>query len=156
MELDRIDRKIITALMADATTPLARLAAQVGLSSTPCWKRVQRLTKTGVIRARVAVVDPERIGLGMTAFVGVTATELTADWHESFTQVVDAIPEVMEAYQMAGSQDYVLRIVARDMADFDRIRQIIVSGIPVRGLTTSFALRRMKSGTVLPLDTVTA
>ena len=156
MELDRIDRKIIAALMADATMPLARLADRVGLSNTPCWKRVKRLTERGVIRARVAVVDPERLGLGMTAFIGVTAPDQSPEWHDSFSDVVSLIPEIMEAHQLAGNHDYVLRVVARDMTDFDRIRQCLVSRIAVRGLTASFAIRRVKSETVLPLDTVSA
>ncbi|MGI3168547.1 Lrp/AsnC family transcriptional regulator [Pseudooceanicola sp. C21-150M6] len=156
MTLDRIDRKIVTALMTDATIPLARLADRVGLTVTPCWKRVRRLTDSGIIRARVAIVDPERIGLGMVAFVGVSAPEQSAQWHTSFAEALAAIPEVMEAYQMAGTEDYVLRIVARDMPDFERVRQRLVSAVPVRGLTASFALRRLKSETVLPIDTLTA
>lgn len=156
MQLDRIDRKIIAALMEDATVPLARLADSVGLTATPCWKRVQRLTRDGVIRGRVALVDPERIGLTMTAFVEVSAPDQSEAWRVAFLDLVADLPEVMDAYQLSGEPDYVLRVVARDMADFDRIRQVIVSSIPLRGLTTSFALKTLKSETVLPLDTRTA
>jgi Lrp/AsnC family transcriptional regulator len=153
MELDRIDRKIIASLMADATLPLVRLAEAVGLSQTPCWKRVRRLTETGIIRARVALVDPERIGLGLTVFVGIVATEQTAAWLAKFEQVVAELPEIMEAYQLAGRDDYVIRIVARDMADYDRVRDQIVSALPVREFSPSFAMKRLKCATTLPIDT---
>ncbi|WP_428927096.1 Lrp/AsnC family transcriptional regulator [Marinibacterium sp. SX1] len=156
MELDRIDRKIVAALMADATVPLARLADMVGLSQTPCWKRVRKLQDSGVIRGRVAVVDPERLGLGLTVFAGVSAPEQSAAWDARFEDIVDSLPEVMEAYQLAGSHDYVLRIVVRDMGEFERIRRRITEAIPVRDITASFALKRLKAHSVLPIDTLTA
>ncbi|MBT9385764.1 Lrp/AsnC ligand binding domain-containing protein [Pseudooceanicola sp. CBS1P-1] len=156
MKLDRIDRKIIAVLMADATVPLARLSHEVGLTQTPCWKRVRKLQEAGVIRARVALVDPEHLGLGLTAFAGVSAPDQGAEWHRRFAAVLEDIPEVMEAYRLTGSQDYVLRIVARDMADFERIRSGLTEAIPIRDLTTSFALQRLKSETALPVDTRTA
>ena len=156
MELDRIDRKIVAALMADATVPLARLADMVGLSQTPCWKRVRKLQDSGVIRGRVAVVDPERLGLGLTVFAGVSAPEQSAAWDARFEDIVDSLPEVMEAYQLAGSHDYVLRIVVRDMGEFERIRRRITEAIPVRDITANFALKRLKAHSVLPIDTLTA
>ncbi|MCT4371575.1 Lrp/AsnC family transcriptional regulator [Yangia mangrovi] len=156
MDLDRIDRKIVATLMADATVPLARLADMVGLSQTPCWKRLRKLQEAGVIRGRVALVDPEKLGLGLTVFAGVSAPEQGADWQRRFEEVVGDLPEVMEAYQLAGSHDYVLRIVVRDMADFERIRRQITEAIPVRDLSANFALKRLKSQTVLPIDTVSA
>lgn len=156
MELDRIDRKIVATLMADATVPLARLADMVGLSQTPCWKRVRKLEDNGVIRGRVALVDPERLGLGLTVFAAVSAPEQSADWQRKFEGIVDAMPEVMEAYQLAGSHDYALRIVVRDMVEFERIRRQITEAIPVRDLSVNFALRRLKAQTVLPINTVSA
>ncbi|MCT4371442.1 Lrp/AsnC family transcriptional regulator [Yangia mangrovi] len=156
MDLDRIDRKIVATLMADATVPLARLAQMVGLSQTPCWKRVRKLQDTGVIRGRVALVDPERLGLGLTVFAGVSAPEQSTDWQQRFEAIVAQVPEVMEAYQLAGSHDYVLRIVVRDMAEFERIRRQITEAIVVRDISANFALRRLKSQTVLPIDTLSA
>lgn len=156
MSLDRIDRKIVAALMADAMIPLARLADQVGLSQTPCWKRVRKLQDRGIIRGRVAIVDPESLGLSLTAFVNVSAGDQAEDMQRRVEDVLAAIPEVMEAYRMAGSHDYALRIVARDMADFDRIRQTIANALPLRDLSASFALQRLKASTVLPIDTCSA
>lgn len=156
MELDRIDRKIIVALMADATVPLALLASQVGLSQTPCWKRVDKLKRAGIIKARVALVDPEAVGLGLTAFVSLSAAEQSAQWRDGFEALLSEMPEIMEAYQLAGSHDYVLRLVARDMADYERLRQRIVDAVPVREISADFVLRRVKAQTALPVDTVRA
>ena len=137
---------------ASTAGSLARLADRVGLSQTPCWKRVRKLQEAGVIRARVALVDPEHLGLGLTVFAGVSAPDQSADWHSRFAEVTAAIPEIMDAYQLAGSYDYVLRIVVRDMADFERVRQGLTEAIPVRSLTAQFALKRLKSATALPID----
>ena len=156
MGLDRIDRKIVATLMGDATVPLARLADMVGLSQTPCWKRVRKLEQTGVIRGRVALVDPERLGLDLTVFVSISAPEQSADWQKLFESVVVGLPEVMEVYQLAGSHDYVLRIVVRDMSGFERLRRQITEAVPVREISANFALRRLKTQTVLPIDTITA
>ncbi|NIY95973.1 Lrp/AsnC family transcriptional regulator, partial [Salipiger sp. HF18] len=118
--------------------------------------RVRKLQDAGIIRGRVALVDPERLGLGLTVFAEVSASEQSADWQARFAEVIADIPEVMEAHQLAGSHDYALRIVVRDMAGFERIRSRITEAIPVRGLSASFALKRIKSETVLPIDTRSA
>ncbi|KAA2316017.1 Lrp/AsnC family transcriptional regulator [Pseudooceanicola sediminis] len=156
MQLDRIDRKLVAALMSDATQPVARLAERVGLTQTPCWKRIQKLQEAGVIRARVALVDPEQVGLGLTVFVGVSAPQQDARWHADFARVLEAIPEVMEAHQLAGSHDYALRVVVRDLADFDRVRGRITNAIAIGALSVQFAARRVKSVSVLPIDTCSA
>jgi len=152
VNLDRIDRKIVAALMADATLSLNRLSELVGLSQTPCWKRIRRLQDSGVIRGRVAIVDAERLGLPLTVFVAITAQDQEIGTAQRLETALAAIPEVMEAWQLAGA-DHVLRIVARDMADFDRIRQAILTALPLRDLSSSFALRQIKASTVLPVDT---
>ncbi|WP_138466210.1 Lrp/AsnC family transcriptional regulator [Poseidonocella sp. HB161398] len=156
MELDRIDRKIVAALMADATLPLARLAGMVGLSQTPCWKRVRKLQSSGVIRGRVALVDPERIGFGLTVFVSLSAPDQAPAWQDRLEEVLSEIPEVMEAYQLAGQYDHLLRIVVRDMAEFERVRKRLANAIELSQLSVHFATRRLKNETVLPLDTLTA
>ena len=118
--------------------------------------RKAKLKRAGVIRARVALVDPEAVGLGLTAFVGLSAPEQTASWQEKFERVLEEIPEVMDAYQLSGSHDYVLRIVARDMMDYERLRKRIVDAVPVRALSANFVLKRLKAETALPLDTISA
>ena len=104
----------------------------------------------------LSLVDPEAVGLGLTAFVGLSAPEQTASWQEKFERVLEEIPEVMDAYQLSGSHDYVLRIVARDMMDYERLRKRIVDAVPVRALSANFVLKRLKAETALPLDTISA
>jgi len=151
MELDQIDRKIVARLMADATIPVARLAAEVGLSQTPCWKRVQKLTAGGVIRARVALVDPEQLGLDLTVFAVLEAPEASEDWHRRFAEVVADIPEIMEVHRLAARIDYMLRVVVRDMAGFDRVSRRLTEALPVRALRTQFVSERVKESRVLPM-----
>src|ERR1700733_11342493 len=109
--MDRTDRKLLTLLQQDATLSIAHLAEQVGLSATPCWKRLQRLEADGVIERRVALVNPERVGLGLTVFVAIEAGDHSPAWLERFATAVMAMPEVMEAHRMAGDIDYMLRVV---------------------------------------------
>lgn len=149
--LDQIDRRILAELMDDATTPVARIADRVGLSQTPCWKRIRRLEEEGIVSRRVAVVDPPRVGLGLTAFVGIEAADHGAEWKAAFASAVDAMPEVMEVFRMAGAFDYLLRVVVADMAAFDAFYHRLTEALPIRTLTSHFAMERMKAATVLPL-----
>ncbi|MCE8472044.1 Lrp/AsnC family transcriptional regulator, partial [Rhodovulum sulfidophilum] len=128
MKLDRIDLKILDLLQRDATIPLARIADRVGLSQTPCWKRIQKHEEAGVIRERVAILDPEVLGLALTAFVMIEALEHTSDWRESFLETVERFEEVRDLYRLAGRYDFLLRVVVRDMADFDRFYADLTAG----------------------------
>lgn len=152
-DLDLIDRKIIAELMRDATLPVAQIADRVGLSQTPCWKRIQKLETAGVITGRVALVDPARIGFGLTVFVGIEAPDHSADWRESFTKALTTLPEVMDAYRMAGEMDYLLRVAVRDMADFDAFYRRLTDAIPIKNVTSHFAMERLKSSSAYPVDT---
>mgnify|MGYP003708665269 CR=1 FL=1 len=116
--MDAIDRKILTVLQADSNISIAELADRVGLSQTPCWKRIQRLEQTGVIIKRVALVAPEKIGLGLTVFVQIETADHSGPWLEKFAQSVAAMPEVIEFYRMAGDVDYMLRVVVADILHF--------------------------------------
>jgi Lrp/AsnC family transcriptional regulator len=151
--LDLIDRKIITELMRDATRPIADIAERVGLSQTPCWKRIQRLEKAVVLTGRVALVDPTRIGCGLTVFVGVEAPDHGVDWRESFHRVVAAMPEVMEVFRTAGEIDYLLRVAVPDMAAFDGFYRRLTDAVPIKNVTSHFAMERIKATTVYPVDT---
>ncbi|MBL3574506.1 Lrp/AsnC family transcriptional regulator [Rhodovulum sulfidophilum] len=151
MKLDRIDLKILDLLQRDATIPLARIADRVGLSQTPCWKRIQKHEEAGVIRERVAILDPEVLGLALTAFVMIEALDHTADWRESFIEVVERFEEVRDLYRLAGRYDFLLRVVVRDMADFDRFYADLTAGVRLRSVDSFFALERMKVSTALPL-----
>jgi Lrp/AsnC family transcriptional regulator len=149
--LDAIDRRILAQLQADAALSLAELADRVGLSPTPCWKRVRRLEADGVIRARVALLDPEAVGLGVTAFVAVKAGAHDEAWLTRFNEGVARIPEVVELYRMAGDTDYLLKVVCRDIAHYDRIYKRLIRVAPMGDVSSSFAMERMKATTILPL-----
>src|SRR5919205_1497595 len=115
--MDDIDRQLIDILQRDATLSIAQMAEQVGLSATPCWKRIQKLGAQGVITRRVAVVDPDRVGVGLSVLVSVEAGEHTPEWLERFSAGGGAMPEVMEVYRMAGDVDYMLRVAVADMGE---------------------------------------
>lgn len=151
--LDLIDRKIVAALMADATTPIAQIADKVGLSQTPCWKRIQKLEATGVIQARVALADPEKLGFGLTVFVGIEAPDHGAEWREAFARALDARPEVMEAWRMAGDVDYLLRVAVPDMAAYDRFYKGLTDAVAIKNVTSQFAMERLRHTTAYPVNT---
>lgn len=153
--LDLIDRKILSELMRDATIPVARLADRVGLSPTPCWKRVQKLQAEGVILGRVALVDPARVGFGVTAFVSIEAGDHSARWHDAFMVIISNLPQIMEAHRMAGDCDYMLRVLLPDMAAYDAFYRALTQHVDIKGLSTRFVMERVKTGTVIPLNVTT-
>jgi Lrp/AsnC family transcriptional regulator len=149
--MDEVDRKLLALLQQDATTPMAELADRVGLSATPVWKRIQKLEQAGVIRGRVALIEPERVGLGLVVFVAIEAHEHTPDWLSAFAAAMEGMPEVMDAYRMAGEIDYMLRVAVADMADFDAFYKRLIGAVPLRNVTSRFAMERIKSTTAYPL-----
>jgi len=153
--LDLIDRKILAELMRDATIPIARLAHRVGLSQTPCWKRVQKLQTQGIIRARVAVVDQARVGFGLTAFVGIEAGDHSAEWREQFLTALAGLPQVMEVNRMAGDLDYLLRVVLPDMPAYDTFYRDLTQAVAIKRVTAQFVMEQVKAHTVYPLNTTT-
>ncbi|WP_019955910.1 Lrp/AsnC family transcriptional regulator [Yoonia vestfoldensis] len=155
-DLDRIDRKILHELMQDSTLPVAKLAERVGLSQTPCWKRVQKLEAAGVITGRVAIVDPGRIGLGLTVFVEIEAADHSHKWQEAFAALVPSYPEITEIHRMAGEVDYLLKVVVPDMDAYDAFYLDLTSKLFCRNVTSKFSMERIKATTVLPIDITTA
>ncbi len=155
-KLDLIDRKILAALMRDATQSVAQIADQVGLSQTPCWKRIQRLEAAGIVTGRVAVVDPKSIGLGLTVFVEIEAAEHSEDWRRIFLGTLETMPEVMEIYRMAGDVDYLLRVTVADMAAFDTFYQRLTSDVRMKNVTSRFAMETIRASTVYPLHEMIA
>ena len=153
--LDLIDRKIIAELQRDATLSVAQISERVGLSQTPCWKRIQRLEQSGIILGRVALVAPEHIGLGLTVFVAIEAFDHTAAWRNVFSESVETMPEVMEVHRMAGEMDYMLRVAVADMAAYDAFYQRLTEMIPLKNVTSHFAMERIKGSTAYPIDTHT-
>ena len=149
--MDAIDRKIIAVVQEDASLSVAEIGQRVGLSSTPCWKRLQRLEADGVITKRVALIEPEKIGLGVTVFVSIETGDHSQDWLKKFADVVKAMPEVMEFYRMAGDVDYMLRVVVADIAGYDVFYKKLIAMIPLKNVTSRFAMERIKSTTALPI-----
>ncbi|MPR07493.1 Lrp/AsnC family transcriptional regulator [Microvirga tunisiensis] len=152
--MDNIDLKILTFLQQDASLSIADLSQKVGLSQTPCWKRIQRLEGSGVIDRRVALLNPEKIGLGLTVFVSIQAPDHSGPWLKRFAEFVSDIPEVMEFYRMAGDVDYMLRVVVNDMAAYDQIYKRLIETIPLKNVTSRFAMQRIKATTAYSLKSV--
>jgi len=149
--MDAIDRKILTVLQDNAALSVAEIGSRVGLSSTPCWKRIQRLEADGVIQRRVALVDQDRIGLGVTVFVSIETGDHSQDWLDHFAEVVGAMPEVMEFYRMAGDVDYMLRVVVADIAGYDAFYKRLIAAVPLKNVTSRFSMEKIKSTTALPV-----
>ena len=149
--MDEIDRQLLETLQQDATLSLAQMAERVGLSPTPCWKRIQKLEARGVIMRRVAIVDPVRVGVGLSVLVNVEAGEHSPEWLQRFSAGVGAMPEVMEVYRTAGEVDYVLRVAVADMAEYDTFYKRLIAIAPMKNVTSRFAMERIKHSTAYPL-----
>jgi Lrp/AsnC family transcriptional regulator, cysteine-sensing transcriptional activator len=149
--MDAIDRKILAVLQVDASLSVAEIGQRVGLSSTPCWKRIQRLEADGVIQKRVALVDQDKVGLGVTVFVSIETDDHSEEWLRNFAEVIGAMPEVMEFYRMSGDVDYMLRVVVPDIQGWDRLYKRMIAAVPLKNVTSRFAMEKIKSTTVLPL-----
>lgn len=149
--LDPTDRRLLALLQEDSTISIADLAERVSLSPTPCWKRVKRLERVGLIRSRVALLDRASLGLDVTVFVAVRTTQHSDEWLQTFAEGVARIPEVVEFYRMSGEVDYLLKVVARDIADYDRIYRKLIKVAPLHDVSSSFAMQEIKSTTALPL-----
>jgi len=150
--MDKFDCRILEALQADATLGLTELAARVGLSTTPCWRRVQRLKEDGVIRAQVALCDAASLNLGLTAFVSVRAARHDDTWTQRFLDGVAAIPEIVEIYRMAGDIDYLLKVVMSDIAGYDRVYKRLIKTVELVDVSASFVMETVRHTTALPLD----
>ena len=150
--MDRIDRKILAALQEDAGRPVADIAAAVGLSQSPCWRRIQKLEADGVIQRRVALLDAAKLNVVVTVFVAVRTSRHDLDWIETFARAVTDIPEVVEFYRMSGEVDYLLRVVVPDIAAFDAVYKRLIARVPLSDVTSSFAIEQIKYTTALPLD----
>ncbi len=150
--MDAIDQRILAEVQADSAISLPDLAARVGLSKNPCWRRLKRLEAEGVITGRVALLSPARLGLGLQAFIAVRTDRHDQDWAESFRAVVQDFPEIVGAYRMTGEIDYLLQAWVPDMAAYDALYQRLIARIALSDVSSSFVMEQMKSTTALPLD----
>ncbi len=152
MELDAMDLKILELLQADATMPIAEIGKIVGLSTTPCWRRIQKLDEAGVIRSRVAVLDPVKVNTGVTVFVSIKTDQHNLDWLERFHAAVVDLEEVVEFYRMSGEVDYLMRVVVPDIAAYDAFYKKLISRIDITKVSSAFAMEQIKYTTALPLS----
>ncbi len=150
--MDKVDLQILDILQRDATVSVSEIAEQVNLSQTPCWRRIQKLEANGHIMRRVALLNPDSLNLDVTVFVFIKTNKHTRAWYEKFSAVVQAIPEIVDFYRMNGTVDYLLKVVVPDIATYDEVYQKLTRNIEIFDVTSSFAMEKMKSTTVLPLN----
>ncbi len=149
-DLDKLDRDILRLLASDASLSLADIASKVGLTATPCWKRIRRMEQEGVIRGRVAMIDPAKVGLPVSVFVEVETADHSGDWLKRFAEVVEGMPEIVDAWRMSGDVDYLMHVVVPDIAAYDNLYRKLIAAVPLRNVTSRFSMERLKDGP-LPL-----
>ena len=154
--MDDIDRRILHWLQRDAAMPIAELAERAGISASPCWRRVQRLQESGVIRARVALLDAKRVNVGVNVFVSVRTNQHRKEWADEFCRCVMDLPEVVGFYRMAGQIDYLLHIVVPSIEAYDGVYNRLIAQIELYDVSASFAMEVLKSTTALPLGYLSA
>jgi Lrp/AsnC family transcriptional regulator len=152
MPFDDIDRKILSLVQADSTLSVAMIAERVGLSPSPCWRRIQKLEADGYIRGRVALLDPVRMNVGVTVFVAVRTNQHDLAWLDKFASAVRDFPEVVEFYRMSGDIDYLLRVVVPDIAAYDAFYKRLIQRVPLSDVSSSFAMETIKYTTALPVS----
>ena len=147
--MDQIDRKILNILQEDATLGVEALAEQVNLSRNACWRRVKSLEGSGVIRGRVALVDPAAVGLGLSVFVLVRTNSHDPEWLQAFRAAVLDMPQILGAHRMTGDLDYVLRVRVADVAAYDTFYQELISRVPIADVSASFVMEDIKDTTAI-------
>lgn len=149
--LDAIDRRILRELQKDATIAIAELAQLVGLSQTPCWKRIKRLTDAQIITKRVALLDRSKLDLGLAVFVSVRTNRHDQEWLDAFAGAAAAMPEVVEFYRLSGDTDYLMKVLVRDIAAYDAFYKRLIAAVPLSDVSSAFAMEQIKSTTAVPV-----
>ncbi|HVZ07408.1 Lrp/AsnC family transcriptional regulator [Rhodopila sp.] len=143
--LDRLDREILRLLSVDASLSLADIAGKVGLTPTPCWKRIRRMEQDGIIKSRVAILDAEKVGLPVSVFVEIETADHSAEWLARFAEVIRDTPEIVDAWRMSGDVDYLLHVVVPDIAAYDHFYRRLIGAVPLRNVSSRFSMERMKA-----------
>jgi len=151
-EIDQIDRRMLAELQRDATLSVEQLSERVGLSRNACWRRLRRLEDDGFITARVALVDPEKLGLGLSVFIIIRTSRHDPEWLAKFRAAVVSIPEITGVYRMSGDLDYVLRARVSDVKAYDRLYQSLIAKVPLSDVSASFVMEEIKETTVVPVE----
>lgn len=150
--MDAFDKKILKILQADCTQSVSDIAKQIGLSTTPCWRRIQAMEKSGIIKGRVALADPEKLNVGLTVFVMIKTNQHNPDWLDDFSKISKDFPEISEFYRMSGDVDYLLRVVVSDMKAYDAFYKKLIAQASFADISSSFAMEEIKYTTALPVD----
>ncbi|MCA8882931.1 MAG: Lrp/AsnC family transcriptional regulator [Rhodobacteraceae bacterium] len=151
MELDDTDRKILRVVQTEANLPLEEIGARVGLSRNACWRRIRTMETEGIITRRVALVDPDAVHCPLSVFLQIRAARHDADWARRFSDTTRDLPQILGVYRMTGDQDYLIRAQVRDMADYDRLYQILISRVDMARISASFVMEKIKDTTALPV-----
>lgn len=150
--MDKTDRAILSILQEDATLPVADIARKVGLSTTPCWRRIQKLEEDKVIKKRIAILDPVKVNAGVTVFVSIKTDQHNEEWLKRFSELITQFPEVVGFYRMSGDIDYLLKVVVPDINAYDLFYKRLVSHIEIENVSSAFAMERIKDTTQMPLE----
>ncbi|MCW8881116.1 MAG: Lrp/AsnC family transcriptional regulator [Sedimenticola sp.] len=150
--MDRTDKKILNLLQQNCSLSTAEIAERIGLSTTPCWRRIQNLEKNGVIQKRVALLDRKTINLGVDVFVAIKTRHHNAEWLDKFAEAVSSFSEVVEFYRMSGDIDYLMRVVVPDINAYDRFYKRLIEKVDIQDVSSSFAMEQIKYTTALPVD----
>ncbi len=152
--MDKFDLAILQILQTDSTRAVGAIAEQIGLGTTACWRRIQKLEEEGILRKRVALLDSAKLNVGVTVFVSIKTNQHSAEWLKTFHEKVAAIEEVLELYRMAGDTDYLMRLVVPDIAAYDAVYKQLIQLPGLSDISSRFAMEEIKYTTVLPLSYV--
>ena len=149
--MDEIDLKILKLLQQDCNLPTSEIAEKVGLSTSPCWKRIAKLRETGIIKQQLSILDATKLGFGLTAYVSIKTGEHSGTWLNEFSKTVTDMPEVMEFNRMAGDVDYMLKVIVADIESFDKFYKRLIGSSAISEVTSRFSMEKIKETTELPL-----
>ncbi|MEJ2139775.1 MAG: Lrp/AsnC family transcriptional regulator [Gammaproteobacteria bacterium] len=149
--MDSKNKRILELLQQNAMLSAAELAEEVGLTTTPCWRRIQKLEEQGYIKGRVALLDPQKLNVGTTVFVAIRTSRHSDDWLRRFTEALQSMTEIVEAHRLSGDTDYLLRIVVPDIREYDRVYQKLIRELEFLDVSSSFSMEELKSTTALPV-----
>jgi len=150
--MDKFDKQILESLQKDSTLSVSEIASNVGLSTTPCWRRIQAMEKSGIIKGRVALAEPEKLNVGLIVFVMIKTNQHNPLWLEEFAQTAKNFPEIVEFYRMSGDVDYLLKVVVSDMKAYDKFYKKLIHKTSFADISSSFAMEEIKYTTALPVD----
>lgn len=150
-DIDTLDRKILSELQRDASVAIEDIGERIGLSRNACWRRIKRMEADGIIRARVALVDPKALNLGLQVFIAVRTSDHDPEWLRKFAQATRDLPEIAGAYRMSGDLDYLIRARVADMAGYDALYQRLIRRVPMSDVSASFVMEEIKDTTALPV-----